>query len=263
MALDDDATLVPAIGHFFFNPAINAPRPVNPLAPPAPWIDWGHTSLEDPFGMTSEGGETTTLGTWQNKALRNVTSPRVRQIAFIGQQWDEQNYRAYFGANGATVGGWFRAPANPEELTGTLLVVVEDGGEQLGMYFQRVSIAQADDIEFDPEELAGLPLRATILGTSGQDWLFEISPKGDLSVQSIAVTPETPATTVGDTVQLTATGTYPDAATADVTTAAAWASDDEAVATVAAGLVTGVAAGTATITATYSGLADSVEATVT
>ncbi|PZG20598.1 hypothetical protein [Nonomuraea aridisoli] len=180
MALDDDAVLVPAIGHYWFAPTVGVTRPANVLAPGDPFIDFGHTSLEDPFGLTSEGGEVTTLGTWQNQALRNVTSPRIRQVTFIAQQWDEQTYQAYFGANGSVVEGYFQVPANPTELTGTMLVVVEDGAEQLAMYFQRVSIAQADDIEFDAEALAGLPLRATILGVSGQPWLFEISPKGDL-----------------------------------------------------------------------------------
>jgi hypothetical protein len=180
MALDDDAVLVPAVGHYWFNPTASAPKPANVLEPASPWVDFGHTSLEDPFGLTSEGGEVSTLGTWQNKTLRNVTSPRVRAITFIAQQWDEQAYKAYFGANGTVVNGYFQVPTNPTELVGTMLAVVEDGAEQLGMYFPKVSIGQADDIEFDAEEIAGLPLRATILGVSAQPWLFEISPKGDL-----------------------------------------------------------------------------------
>ncbi|SDI41165.1 Ig-like domain (group 2) [Sinosporangium album] len=262
--LDDDATVVPAIGHFFFNPAKGAAKPANVLAPPAPWIDFGHTALEDPFGLTSEGGETTTLGTWQNKSLRNVTSPRVRAVTFVAQQWDEQSYKLYFGANGAMSGRYFRVPVNPVETTGTLMVVVEDGIEQLGMYFPNVSIAQADDIEFNAEELAGLPLRATILGTSGQNWPFEISPKGDLLAQTLEVTPAAPSVVIGATSQLAATATYPDTATRNVTAAAAWSTSNPAIATVsAAGLVTGVAAGTATITATYATLTDTAAVTVT
>lgn len=180
MALDDDAVLVPAVGHYWFNPTAGAAKPANVLAPATPWVDFGHTSLEDPFGLTSEGGEVSTLGTWQNKALRNVTSPRIQAVTFIAQQWDEQAYKMYFGGNGSINAGYFRVPVNPTETQGALLAVVEDGAEQVGMYFPKVSIARADDIEFDAEEIAGLPLRATILGTSAQDWLFEISPKGDL-----------------------------------------------------------------------------------
>ncbi len=66
---------------------------------------------------------------------------------------------------------------------------------------------------------------------------------------SIAVTGYTDPLAPEGTVQLTATGTYDDASTADVTASAVWTSSDDLVATVAAGLVTGVAAGNATITA--------------
>ncbi len=74
-----------------------------------------------------------------------------------------------------------------------------------------------------------------------------------ISLTSIAITPN-PATiaTVGGTLQFTATGTYSDASTADITTSATWASGTMAVATIGAstGLATGVSAGGSTITAT-------------
>ena len=50
--------------------------------------------------------------------------------------------------------------------------------------------------------------------------------------------------------QLTATGTFTDGTTSDVTTVVAWTSSDDAIATVAAGLVHAVAIGASTITAT-------------
>ena len=58
---------------------------------------------------------------------------------------------------------------------------------------------------------------------------------------------------VGDTVQFTATITYPDGSTEDVTGEALWFSSDTGVATVEAGLATGTGAGTAGITATIDG----------
>jgi Big-like domain-containing protein len=55
---------------------------------------------------------------------------------------------------------------------------------------------------------------------------------------------------VGSTQQMTATGTYNDGSTKTLTSGVVWTSSDPTVATVTAGgLVTGVAAGTATITA--------------
>ncbi len=72
------------------------------------------------------------------------------------------------------------------------------------------------------------------------------------TLTSIAVTPATPANLkVGATQQFTATGTYSDSTTADITSSVTWASGTTATATISTGgLATGVAAGTTSITAT-------------
>ena len=67
---------------------------------------------------------------------------------------------------------------------------------------------------------------------------------------SIEVTPETTSITVGGTQPYTATVTYSDGSAADVTTEADWASSDEGIATIDAGLATGIAVGSTEITAT-------------
>lgn len=90
----------------------------------------------------------------------------------------------------------------------------------------------------------------------------EVQP--DLEVTSLEVTPTAPSVVAGDTEQMTATATYSDSSTADVTSAASWTSSDSAIATVDTnGLVTAVSAGTATISADYSGSTGSADVTVT
>ena len=84
-----------------------------------------------------------------------------------------------------------------------------------------------------------------------------ISDAAVISVDGIEVTPSTASVNVGDTTPLTAT-LSPSGATGTIT----WASSDESVATVANGVVTGVSAGTATITATCDGFSDTCEVTV-
>lgn len=83
-------------------------------------------------------------------------------------------------------------------------------------------------------------------------------------VASLAVTPDPGAATVGGTQQMVATATLTPSGTKIVTNAATWSSSDETKATVSqAGLVTGVAAGTANISATYAGQTDTVVTTIT
>ena len=183
MSLDDTAVLNPAVGHYFYAPSVGQAKPTDPLAPASPWVDLGHTSLDSPFGITSDGGDTKTLGTWQNKALRNIHEARVESITFELKQWDATTLKLYYGSNATVNGtdGSIQTPATPEETVGSLYVLVTDGDEQIAFYFPSVSIYRADDISFDAEDLAGLPVRATVLGQSDSDWMFEITPKGALA----------------------------------------------------------------------------------
>src|SRR5208337_3958577 len=71
---------------------------------------------------------------------------------------------------------------------------------------------------------------------------------------SIAVTPTNPGIAPKTTEQFTATGTFSDNSTQDITTSVTWSSSNASVATISNaagsnGQVTSVAAGTATITA--------------
>ena len=105
---------------------------------------------------------------------------------------------------------------------------------------------------------------ATITATRGA-----VSGSGVLTVTpavlvSIAVTPATASILVGATQQFTATGTFSDGTTSNITATAAWTSSNVAVATVLpTGVATGVTAGVATITATRDGRSGSGVLTVT
>jgi hypothetical protein len=68
-------------------------------------------------------------------------------------------------------------------------------------------------------------------------------------LQSISVAPASSLLNVGDTVQLTATGSFSNGTTQDITQTATWTASDANVASVSAGLVTTLAAGNVTITA--------------
>ena len=88
------------------------------------------------------------------------------------------------------------------------------------------------------------------------------------SLVSISVTPTNPSIAKGTTQQFTATGTYSDNTTQNLTTAAIWSSSSAGVATISNaagsnGMTTSVAAGTTTITATSGSVSGSTALTVT
>ena len=81
------------------------------------------------------------------------------------------------------------------------------------------------------------------------------------TLTSISVTPTSASIEEGQTQQFTATGTFSDSSTADLTSSATWASSNEPVATIdASGLATGVSAGTSNITATQDGVTSNLAA---
>ena len=93
---------------------------------------------------------------------------------------------------------------------------------------------------------------ATITATVGSvSGALAVSPQA-VVLASIAVTPSPAYSGIGVSLQLAATGINNDGSTADVTTAARWAADTPAVATVVptTGLATGIAVGSSTISAT-------------
>ena len=84
---------------------------------------------------------------------------------------------------------------------------------------------------------------------------------------SVAVTPTHPTIALGTTRQFTATGTYSDGTTNDLTALAAWTSSDPAIGEVSTaagswGLATAAGIGSTTITATYAGQSASTTLTV-
>ena len=88
------------------------------------------------------------------------------------------------------------------------------------------------------------------------------------TVSSITVTPASPNIALGATQQFIATGTFSDSTTQILTKVASWTSSSQSIATIvntagSIGLATSFAAGTTTITATWSGISDSTVLTVT
>ncbi len=95
-----------------------------------------------------------------------------------------------------------------------------------------------------------VPLTAGLRGLAAVSSITVLSD----TVSTIVLTPANPGVAIGGTQQLTATATYADGSTQDISGSVLWSSSQGATATISAsGLVTGVSAGTATLTATLTG----------
>jgi hypothetical protein len=86
---------------------------------------------------------------------------------------------------------------------------------------------------------------------------------GTPTLVSISVTPANPTITVGMAQQFTATGSYSDNSTQNLTSSVTWSSSPSSIATIATtGMATAVAAGSTTITATSGAVTGSTPLTV-
>jgi len=96
-------------------------------------------------------------------------------------------------------------------------------------------------------------LTATVSGITSPSIKLTVAPP---ALSSIAITPSTPDNlAVGLTVRFSATGTFSDDSTADITAKVTWASSNTNVASISStGLATGIAAGNTNITAALSGI---------
>jgi hypothetical protein len=82
------------------------------------------------------------------------------------------------------------------------------------------------------------------------------------NLTSIKVTPDTKQINVGESVQLTATAYYSDGSTSIVTGQSSFSGSNTIASVSASGLVTGLNAGSTSITATYQGISDAMTVTV-
>ena len=103
-------------------------------------------------------------------------------------------------------------------------------------------------------------ITASLSGVSGTTILTVTSK----AITSIAVTPIAASFAIGSTQQFTATATYSDSSTANVTSTATWAVSNTSVATInSAGLATGVASGSTSVSAAQGGVTGNVAFSVT
>ena len=177
MAISDTATLVLNTGNYL-TAVTGTACPTDLAVPGVAWSNIGHTSLEDIFGISSDGGEPTTLGTLQNKSLRTKYSARTETMAITLQQFDIAALKLFFGSNAPTVAvSLIGVPNDPVVTTCAFLAVFLDGTTKFAFYAPKVEIYRGDDMNLsDTESLAGLPLSIKPLVHLTNTWTYAVTP---------------------------------------------------------------------------------------
>ena len=153
-------------------------------------------------------------------------------------------------------------PCNSDYVVTAGEIVFAPGETTKVVRVQIVDCPNVEGAETFRFQLSGATGSGVISRVSGQVTIGDND--GVVTLSSIAVTPASPSIAVGADQQFTATGTFSDASTQNLTGTATWGSQTTGVATISAGgLAQGVSAGTSTISAVQSGITGSTVLTVT
>lgn len=177
MAYNDEAVIKISTAHFWQAPSGTA-APEDPLNPESPWENIGHTTMENILSMTSEGGETTVLGSLQNRNLRTSRSTKSSTFNFSIHQFDDEGLKLYLGSNSVTDSDGRIGPADSPAPTDTAFYVcIEDGDRYMDFYVPKSDIIGAEDLALaDTESLSSLPLAVTPLRHASHQSPYYIGP---------------------------------------------------------------------------------------
>ena len=184
MATNDAATL--KVGNArFYTAVVGTARPTTVAtlkSPPVLWKEMGNTSLENIISLTSEGGTVSTLGSLQNKNLRQSVDSRTESFGINLLEWTTDSLKLYYGKNAVVAAdGSVEIPSEPIPSELAFLVVLEDGENVAGFYAEKSSIFRSEDIAIaDTNSLAQLPIKVTALNVGGKpSALTVITPRAD------------------------------------------------------------------------------------
>lgn len=173
---------------FFYTADVDTEFPTDLANPGAAYTTAGNTSIEDLFGMDSEGGEETILGTLQNKRLKQVRQAIIDSFNFNLAQWDEASLKLYFGSNSAALSTdaeppvatkWIGVPKNPVATERCFLATFTDGVNWLGFWVPRASLFRGDAFSIDnTESFSLLPIKVTPLDSAEYDVPYAVHSLG-------------------------------------------------------------------------------------
>ena len=182
----------------------------------------------------------------------NATSPQVNSVTVSGGGASSAT-----ATDSTTIGSEVSVPDVVGFSEGMAVIDIDNAGLAVGTVTTMSSNTVLPGFVISESPAAG-----TLVNTGSPVSL--VVSTGPPSLQSIAVTPANPSVAKGLTEQFTATGTYSDSSTRNLTNSVTWASGTTATATVTGGgLATAVALGTSTISATSGAVAGSTVLTVT
>jgi uncharacterized protein YjdB len=229
-------------------------------------------SSEDGVVIHPEPGDDTEIKAHNGDVVISENSGGYWTLQLAGIESRKEVVEAYFGVKVSEDGGIHVTDASTPQKWGLVLVALDQNDQMIVIGAEKAQVSDRDDMTLSTAN--ELQYNMTFKFFKGKDGnMFnaygmvldetETANPGEpdaVAVESVTLTPATASVEAGKTTQLSASVTPDDATDSSV----AYTSDDEAIATVdERGLVTGVSAGSATITVTTTDGAKTSTADIT
>lgn len=105
------------------------------------FLNFGHTSSENLFSVTPDGGDATTLRTWLRESVKTVYEDISWSVAGKSVQWDADTLQLIFNGWSDSDGKGTVVGAAKKSLEKSLVLIAGDADSPLGFYFPNVSIS--------------------------------------------------------------------------------------------------------------------------
>ncbi len=254
---------------------------INVAAPPSFYAIWAATTL--PLVADAGADSPVELGV----KFRSDVSGAISGIRFykssantgahIGNLWSATGTNlASATFTNETASGW-------QQVNFASPVAITAGTVYVASYHGTVGHYADDENYFATAGVDNVPLHALQDGISGSDGVFAYGPGSTFpatgfnssnywvdvvfvpstTLQTLVITPANPSIVAGSSQPFTATGTYSDGTTQNLTSQVTWTSSNSSVATInASGIASGLAGGTSSIKAALSSVSGSTTLTV-
>lgn len=141
------------------------------------WDNVGHTSRGTLPEFGFDGGKLEMKGSWQKERLREVqqtSNPIEDYVTILLEQWDEDAFAMYFGANASETPGVFGVDGTDVPIEKSVFILIVDGSTNVGFYASKASIQRDSAIKMTVDDFAVLPVKATFLNMGARrlyDWI--------------------------------------------------------------------------------------------
>lgn len=217
MTANVSTTIVPGHGTLFIAP-VNTPLPAMPVlsafgltVTPAGWENLGHTSKDNLFSFSVNGGDKTTLDSYLSDGIKVIYAAKQWTLGINSLQVDKNALDLAFNGSFDPATGGYIVPSSNDGLARALFLYLTDGTGSLGFYVPNTTITLGDAPSIDPAKFFEVPLSASILSAdplvipaaaNGLPGIMEIF-KTSLAATVATITTALPGSqTTGDIIQL-------------------------------------------------------------